>query len=280
MSAAGQVGWVGLGKIGLPMAARAVAGGYTVHGWDPVAARREAAASRGVEIAADPRDAGRRAERFVVCVVRDAEQVGDSLLGRDGALAAGGRVGLVMSSIGARALRDLARHVEAGRATLLDAPILGNPAGAEAGTLTIPISGPVAEREAARPLLATFAARVEELGERIGDAQIVKAASQQLQILGMVATIEAMEFAVGAGIDSGRLLDVLNADSPSWATENWDYAHGLWEAGDPATSLGLFAKDLRAALDDGASAGVEMPLTECGLELIVERLRARPAGGL
>jgi 3-hydroxyisobutyrate dehydrogenase-like beta-hydroxyacid dehydrogenase len=292
MSAAAAVGWVGLGAIGLPMAARTAAAGHRVVAWDPVAERREAAAAAGVEIAADPAAIAARAGDLVVCVVRTAEQAEASLLGTGGAAAASGTgeqgearplgpggalapggTGLVMSSVGAEAMRALGARATARSLALLDAPILGNPEGAEAGTLVVPLAGAAAAKERARPVLDCFTAAVVDVGERLGAAQVVKDVSQQRQIIGMVATIEGIALAAGEGVDEELMLDVLRRTEPGWATGKWDYARGLWEAGNPASSLGLFAKDLAAALADARAAGVEMPLTVRAAELLDARLR-------
>jgi 3-hydroxyisobutyrate dehydrogenase-like beta-hydroxyacid dehydrogenase len=270
MTPAPAVGWVGLGAIGLPMARRAAAG-HRVVAWDPVEERREAAAAAGIEIAADVAAIAAAAGDLVVCVVRTAAQAEASLLGPRGALAAGG-TGVVMSSVGAAALRGLGDRAAARSLHLLDAPILGNPAGAAAGTLVVPLAGPAAAKDRARPVLDTFSAAVIDVGERLGAAQAVKDVSQQRQIVGMVATIEGLALAAAEGVDEDLMLDVLGRTEPSWATERWEYARGLWEGGDPSSSLGLFAKDLAAALADARAAGVEMPLTARAAELLAARL--------
>lgn len=291
-----RVGWVGLGAIGLPMAARVAEAGFAVAAWDPVEERRQAAAALGIEVAADvalggavagaaaggaaadaPRSS-RATQPIVVCVVRDADQVADSLLGPGGALAGGGRIGVVMSSIGAEAMVKLAARAAEEGATLLDAPILGNPASAEAGELLVPLAGPAAAKAAVTPLLRSFASSVVGLGAEPGAAQAVKAVSQQLQILGMVAAVEALELARARGVGEAQMLEILGATEPTWATRNWDYAKGLWRGGDETTSLGLFAKDLAAALEDASAAGVEMPLASRGLALLDRRLAEGPLG--
>jgi 3-hydroxyisobutyrate dehydrogenase-like beta-hydroxyacid dehydrogenase len=271
----GPVGWIGLGAIGLPMAARAVEAGWEVWGFDPDPERQAAAERAGIHAAAGPAEAGRRAAPLVVCVVRSAAGVEDALLGEGGALRAGpGRLGLVMSTVGAEAMEGLAARAR-DLGALLDAPILGNPAAAAAGRLTIVASGHGGDVEAARPLLEAFATSVVDLGERPGAAQAMKLVSQLLQIVGMVATFEGMALAEGRGVREEAVLAVLRATAPSWTVEHWDYARELWERRDPATSLGLFAKDLAAAVADGASAGVALPLTEEALAL----LRTRMASG-
>jgi 3-hydroxyisobutyrate dehydrogenase-like beta-hydroxyacid dehydrogenase len=65
---------------------------------------------------------------------------------------------------------------------------------------------------------------------------------------------------------------VLGATAPSWTTDNWDYATELWRRRDPATSLGLFAKDLDAAARDARAAGLELSVLEAARRRLVERL--------
>ncbi|HEY2056173.1 MAG TPA: NAD(P)-binding domain-containing protein [Solirubrobacterales bacterium] len=268
------IGWVGLGAIGLPMAARTARDGQRVVAWDPVGERREAAAVAGIEIVADVAAIAATAGELVVCVVRTADQVEASLLAPGGALAPGG-IGVVMSSVGAEAMRWLAGRAAERSVELLDAPILGNPEGAEAGTLVVPIAGAAAPKGLARPVLDSFCAAVVDVGERLGAGQVVKDVSQQRQIIGMVATIEGMTLAAEEGVEEELMLDVLRRTEPSWATGKWAYANGLWEGGDPESSLGLFAKDLAAALADARATGVEMPLTARAAELIEARLKEK-----
>lgn len=270
--AAPAVGWVGLGAIGLPMAARAVARGLRVMAFDPVPERRAAAVDAGLEVAAEPAALAAEAGDLVFCVVRTQAQVEASLLGPDGALARGG-TGVVMSSVGAEAIRELGAQAQARSTRLVDAPILGNAAGAEAGSLIVPVAGDQAGLNQVRPVLDTFSASVIHVGERLGAAQAVKDVVQQVQIIGMLATIEGLALAAGEGVEEDLMLEIMGQNEPIWATANWRYAKDLWERGDPETSLGLFAKDLASALVDGGNAGVEMPLTKRASELITARLK-------
>jgi len=268
------VAWLGLGAMGLPMAARLAAVGWDVWGVDLSASRRDTARKTGIRIAADPADAGRRTERFVVCIVRTAAQVEEALLGERGALrTTPGRCGIVMSSIGAEPVRDLAARARTLGCTLVDAPVLGNAEAAAAGALTIVTSGAAADIAAARPLLTALASSVVDLGRTPGTGQVMKIVSQMLQIVGMVATLEAMEMAVAQGVAEDVVLRVLGETAPSWAVERWDYVCDLWKRRDPATSLGIFAKDLAAALADATQVDVGLPLTEAALRILDARMR-------
>ena len=273
------IGWIGLGAIGLPMATRAAAAGRRVWAYDPVAERCDAARKAGISIAADAADVGRRAGRLIACVVRSLSQADEALLGERGALrAAPGRLAVVMSSVGAAGMAELgARAGELG-GRLVDAPILGNAASAAAGSVTLVVSGAAADVAEALPLLDELSGSVVDVGARLGAAQAMKMTSQLLQIVGMVATIEGMRLAERYDVARETALEVLDATAPaSWTTRNWAYACDLWARRDPTTSLGLFAKDLAAAVADARAARLALPLTEEALDLIAERLDV-PAG--
>lgn len=267
------MGWIGLGAIGLPMSIRAATAGWEICGFDSSPDRRDAAGLAGVRIVSEPAAVGRQADELVVCVVRSADQVREVLLGEGGALAGTtGRIGVVMSSVGAEAMGALADDSAAHGVPLVDAPILGSPAKAAAGELTIVTSGDARARERSRPLLDDLASVVVELGDRPGSAQALKVVSQLLQVVGMVATFEGVALAVGNGLREEDVLEVIDATEPSWTTANWEYAKDLWTRGDPATSLGLFAKDLAAAAADGRRVGQDLPLTAEALRQICARL--------
>lgn len=274
------VGWVGLGNIGLPMAERAAAAGWHVVGYDAVPERMADALGAGIEMVASPEEVGRRADRCIVCIVRSLDQADDALLGDRGVMR-GGRASpvVLMSSVGATGLTALAARMSTLGGRVVDAPILGNAAGAIAGTLCILTSGSEDDVAVVRPLLDTLAASVIYLGKAVGAAQTVKVVVQLRQILGMLATIEGVELADRLGADPHALMEILSASEPTWATQRWEYVRDLWERRDRSTSLGLFSKDLLAALADAEAAGVDLPLTREARRLIEVRLGGAPGRG-
>jgi 3-hydroxyisobutyrate dehydrogenase-like beta-hydroxyacid dehydrogenase len=269
------VGWIGMGSIGLPMAARVAGAGFEVWGYDASPARREAATAAGIHVAKDAADAAAHAGGLVFCVVRTLAQLEATLLGEDGVLRSGVRPdAVVMSSVGGVALAALEVRVREDGGRILDAPILGNPAGAAAGTLTIVVSGAPDAAAEARPIFDSFSRAVVVLGEAVGLAQTVKMVSQLRQVIGMLATLEGIDLAVRRGADEQAVLRVLNETEPSWATQNWTYARSLWLGRDRSTSLGIFAKDLAAAVSDAHAAGLDIELTREAHRLIEARIEA------
>ncbi len=268
------IGWIGFGAIGLPMAARAVAAGWTVLGFDPSPMKQEAARAAGINVVPSTTDAASQAEGLVVCVVRTLEQVDSALLGEgEGVLRRDDPpLGVVMSTVGALGLEELAERASRVGGRVVDAPILGNPHGAAAGALTILVSGWRDDVASVRPLFDDIARSVVVLGEAVGLAQTVKTVSQLRQIAGMLATIEGVELAVRRGADEQVVLDVLHATEPSWATDNWVYASELWSHRDRTTSLGIFAKDLAAAVSDAEAVDVDVPIAREAHRVIESRL--------
>jgi 3-hydroxyisobutyrate dehydrogenase len=244
--------------------------------YDPAPERRELALKKGIELAEDVAEVGRRTDHLVACVVRTLDQTESVLFGSDGALsAAPDRVGIVMSSIGADGISRLEAQAMSSRVRIVDAPILGNARSAETGTLTLVISGAGRDKAEARFLLEDISGLIVDVGERLGAAQAMKMTSQLLQIVGMLATFEGIELAERHGVPRAAALDLLKATAPSWTTSNWLYASDLWARRDPTTSLGLFAKDLAAAVTDARDVELSLPMTELALELVQRRL----AGG-
>lgn len=270
------VGWIGLGAIGLPMAARAAAAGWAVWGFDPSPRQQDAARAAGLELASSTEEVAARAEGLVICVVRTLEQVDSVLLGEGGVLRSEEPpLAVIMSSVGAVGLAELDERAREAGGNLVDAPIFGNPVGANAGTLTIVVAGAPEDVATARPLLYDLARSVVVLGDPIGLAQTVKMVSQLRQIVGMLATIEGVELAVRKGADEQKVLDLFQATEPSWTTENWTYASDLWARRDRSTSLGIFAKDLAAAVADADVADFGAPLAREAQRLIEARIEQR-----
>jgi 3-hydroxyisobutyrate dehydrogenase-like beta-hydroxyacid dehydrogenase len=259
------------------MAARLVSRGWRVIAHDVSAARLQEAQLTGVTPANDPAHCASESDGLVGVVVRTAEQVDEVLFGPRG-VAAGrrGARALIMSTVGAAEVVRLAERAIHADLAILDAPIYGNGAAAEAGKLIMLVAG---DRDVAAEAEAPFKALAQaiiNLGDRVGAAQVVKMVSQLQQIVGMLATLEGVVLAEAHGLEEQAVVDVLDATSPTWTTDNWAYARELWQRRDAASSLSLFAKDLTAAIADGARVGQDLPIAAEALRLL--RARYDPEG--
>jgi len=113
-------------------------------------------------------------------------------------------------TIGMEVARAIADGLPA-RIGFVDAPVSGGPNGARDGTLTVMASGPAAAFTRVRDYLAMIAGQVFHVGERAGQAQLVKLINNHLSAAGRVAAFEGLVMGMKAGIDPRQLLDVLNA---------------------------------------------------------------------
>ena len=154
------VGWIGLGEMGLPMAANLVAAGQHVLGYDHDVARLESAMAAGVERAASIAEVGARAD-LVVTMLRTVAQTEEVLAGEGGLAAAvaeaRGLVVAVMSTLEPRSLQRIASET-ASRLVIVDAPVSGGFRGAEAGTLSIMAAGPAQALDRLRPIFDVLGA--------------------------------------------------------------------------------------------------------------------------
>ena len=252
-----KIAVIGLGRMGVPMAANLVQAGHEVSGFDIVPAALEAARGRGVRIAESAVSAVSTAE-VVITMLQAGSDVID--LYKGGLLDAAGPGTLFIDSStiaveDARAAHELA--VQAGHRNI-DAPVSGGVVGAEAGTLAFMVGGSDADFLAALPLLGVMGHRVVHCGGS-GLGQAAKVCNNLILGVSMVAVSEAFVLGEALGLSHEALFDVAsNASGQCWSLTtncpvpgpvpsspaNNDYVPGFASA--------LMAKDLglaEAALD-------------------------------
>ncbi len=261
-----RIGFIGLGLMGQPMAARLLAAGHSLTVWNRTLAKAEALIAKGAVKAETP--AALAAATDIVCLnltdTRAAEAV---LFGPDGVAAASG-AGLVVdfSTIPPEVTKALAARLkEANGMDWVDAPVSGGVPGAEAGTLTIMAGGPTAAFERIRPILDAVAGRVTHMGET-GSGQATKLVNQIISGCTMAVVAEAVAFAERSGIDAHKLTEALAggfADSrpfqifaPRMAASTFD---------EPLGTTDTMIKDLDVVKSVGADLNARLPLTEMAL---------------
>jgi 3-hydroxyisobutyrate dehydrogenase-like beta-hydroxyacid dehydrogenase len=251
-----QVGFIGLGRMGEPMALRLIAAGYelVVHDVRPESVAKLVA--KGARAAGSPAEVGAAVDTVLLSlptppIVREvAAKVGT------------GKVKTVidLSTTGATAAREIAAALAAKGITWVDSPVSGGVAGAVAGTLAVMVSGPRALCAELEPMLAVFG-KFFFIGERPGMGQTMKLANNLLSATAMAATAEAVVFGVKSGLDPAIMCDVINAGSGR-NTASMDkipkqvitrkFAQGF--------ATGLMFKDVRLCLEEAEAAGVPMPV--------------------
>lgn len=250
-----KVGFIGLGAIGAPMAAR-VAQRFDTRVWNRTAARAQSfAAEHGIEAAASPSALAAWSEVLITCLptsrdVREVIEAAGPAWHRDQLLvdATSG------DPAGSRA--NAAWLAERGVA-FVDAPVSGGTSGAEAGTLTVMLGGEEPWIGRARVIVAAFGTTVVHVGP-VGAGHALKAVNNALLAVNIVAAGEGLAALVKAGVPAARAVEVINASSGrSNVTENLIPARVLSGAWPRTFSLALLDKDVGVALGVLRDAGVE-----------------------
>lgn len=269
-----EVGFVGLGKMGAPMAARLIRAGHTVHGYDPVEAARDALTAGG-GVAVDT--AVGTAADIVVLMLPDSDVVEAVLF--DGGLAAAlpaGALVVDMSSSAPIRTQAVAARLSALDVGLVDAPVSGGVAGAVAGTLTIMLGGEDAAAARATDVIAALGA-VRHVGP-VGAGHALKALNNLLSATHLWATSEAILIGERFGLDPATMLEALNTSSGrSGSTQKkWpDFVlPGTFDSG---FSLALMLKDMRIASDLGHRLGMPVDLGDAAVQRWAEAFENLPA---
>lgn len=201
--------WIGLGKLGLPMAARIAGAGIAVTGYDVSAERRDLAGGRGVAIAQSSKEA-LQAGRIVFTSLPD-DGVLLALLGNAGSLVAvlaPGSVVVDTSTVSPDASASVSAALAAAGMTYLRAPVSGNPVLAEAGTLTSLVSGPRSAYEQVMPAFNCYSKTAIWLGEN-EQARYAKLAINLMIAVSAGMMAEALALAAKGGIDPAAMLDLM-----------------------------------------------------------------------
>ena len=261
------VGVVGLGLLGHAVAARLIAAGQRVIGYDVVSARGDALKALGGEAAASVAAVAAKAE-LVCTLLPSLAAVEDVILGADG-IAKAARAGTTvvqMSTISPTLTERLAREVAARDLGFLDCPVSGTSGMVERGQGVIFVGGERALFDRWRAVLDVILPRPIHVG-RAGQAMTLKLVANLLVALHSAAAAEALTMARRAGLDLGLVLEVLGSGA---ATSRMLEVRGpLIAKGEfPAQmKLDLFMKDLHLIQDAARDVGAPLPLTD-----VAERL--------
>src|SRR5262245_54394641 len=187
-----NVGFIGLGAMGLPMAKRVLGGGHKMY--TTFHRRREPAeelAAMGAEILKSPIEVAQAAEVVITILPADTE-LKETIFGKTGILNcfSNAKVLIEMTSGTALAMREVDEAIRAKGGAVLDAPVSGGTGAAEQGTLTIMAGGDEALIERCRPLLQTMGTRIVHVG-KVGQGKIVKIVNQMMVAIHLLTIGEA-----------------------------------------------------------------------------------------
>ena len=263
-----NMGFIGLGVMGAPMAGHLADAGYTLVtslNKSPLPAALQA---KDVTVVDTPAQVAEQCET-VITMVPDTHDVERVVTGPNGLIEriAKGSLIIDMSSISPVATAELSEAVNANGGQYLDAPVSGGEVGAKAATLTIMVGGPKAAFERARPLFELMGKNVTLIGEHNGAGQTCKIANQIIVALNIEAVSEALLFASKAGCDPAIVRETLMG---GFAASKILEVHGermIRRTFDPGFRICLHQKDLRLALESARTLGVSLPNTATCQEL-------------
>jgi 2-hydroxy-3-oxopropionate reductase len=261
-----DVGFIGLGTMGAPMARHLLDGGHRlfVHTRSKVA---DVVASAGAIVCGNGREVAQKAD-IVFTTVPDTPDVERVLFDADG-VAEGlspGKVVVDMSSISPIDTKIFAGRINELGCQYLDAPVSGGEVGAKAGTLTIMVGGTEETFERVRPLFELMGKTITLVGPN-GDGQTTKVANQIIVALTIEAVSEALLFAARAGADPTKVRQALMG---GFAASRILEVHGkrmLDRSFDPGFRIELHQKDLGLALAGARQLGLSLPNTATAQEL-------------
>ncbi|ENO84460.1 2-hydroxy-3-oxopropionate reductase [Thauera linaloolentis] len=261
-----NIGFIGLGIMGSPMAGHLIKGGHTVYAHtrgDIPASLLEAGArpcANGAEVA--------RQADIIITMVPDTPHVEDALFNPEGVAAglSAGKIVVDMSSISPVATKDFAKRINALGCEYLDAPVSGGEVGAKAASLTIMVGGSEAAFGKLRPVFELMGKNITLVGGN-GDGQITKVANQIIVALNIEAVGEALLLAAKAGADPAKVRQALMG---GFANSRILEVHGermVKRSFDPGFRIELHQKDLNLALTTARQLGVSLPNTASAQEL-------------
>lgn len=257
-----EIGFIGLGKMGFPMARRLVEAGHQLTVFDTRKEAVEALRALGAEAASSPKEVADRAET-VMASLPSLQASLDVATGAGGVIE-GKRVKrfIDLSTVGAQMAVRIHDLLAKRNIVQIDSPVSGGVAGAEKGTLAVMVSGPRAEFEAVRAALDVIG-KVFFIGEKPGSGQTMKLANNLLSATAMVATSEAVVMGVKAGLDPTVMIDVINAGSGLNTASRDKFPRSvLPRSFDFGFATGLMVKDVRLALEEMKSLGLKMDVAE------------------
>jgi 3-hydroxyisobutyrate dehydrogenase-like beta-hydroxyacid dehydrogenase len=253
-----RVGFIGLGKMGGPIATRLVAKCNRLTVFDTRPAAAELLKKHGAIVADSPREVAENAE-VAFMSLPNPEIVRQVALG-PGGIAGGDNLKILvdLSTTGPRVSALVAAGLAEKGIDLVDAPVSGGVAGAVKGTLAVMVAGSPASVERCHELLSTIG-KVFNVGTKPGLGQTMKLCNNLLSATALAISSEAMVLGVKAGLDPKVMLDVINSGTGrNSATVDKFPRAVLPRSFNFGFATGLMYKDVRLFMEEAESLGVQM----------------------
>ena len=257
-----DIGFIGLGNMGFPMARRLIEAKHRLVVFD----QREGAMDRlvvlGAQAASSPKDVADRAETVLASL--PSLQASLDVATGSGGVIEGKRVRrfVDLSTVGSHMAVRIHDLLAQRKIVQLDSPVSGGVAGAEKGTLAVMVSGPRADFEAVQAALAAIG-KVFFIGAKPGSAQTMKLANNLLSATAGVATSEAVVMGVKSGLDPNVMIEVINAGSGMNTASRDKFPRSILpRTFDFGFTTALMVKDVRLCIEEMKALGLSMEVAE------------------
>ncbi|MGD0230847.1 MAG: 2-hydroxy-3-oxopropionate reductase [Syntrophorhabdales bacterium] len=262
-----EVGFIGLGIMGAPMAGHLVTARYRLHVYDLIEERAKDLAARGAKVCKNAREVAARSD-VLFLMLPDTPDVADALFGPDGVapVLRPGSVVVDMSSISPIETRRFAERLLGQGVEMLDAPVSGGQIGAQSATPSIMVGGKPEVFERIRPFFEKMGKGIVHIGGN-GDGQVCKVANQIVVAVTIEAVGEALLLASRAGADPVKVREALLGGFAAGKVLEIHGERMITRAFQPGSTIRLHQKDLNLALQAGRNLGVSLPATATAQEL-------------
>jgi len=257
-----EIGFIGLGKMGFPMARRLIEAKHQLTVFDTRKEVVDKLVALGAQAASSPKDVADRVETVMVSLPSLQASL-EVATGKGGAIE-GKRIKrfVDLSTVGSHMAVRIHGLLAAKNIVQLDSPVSGGVGGAEKGTLAVMVSGPRSDFEAIKAALGVIG-KTFFIGEKPGSAQTMKLTNNLLSATAMVATCEAVTIGVKSGLDPHVMIDVINAGSGMNTASRDKFPRAILpRTFDFGFATGLMVKDVRLALEEAKSLGMSLEVAE------------------
>ena len=272
-----EIGFIGLGKMGFPMARRLIEAGHQLTVFDTRKEATDKLTALGAQAASSPKDVADRCETVLASL--PSLQASLEVATGAGGVIEGKRIKrfVDLSTVGSQMATKIHALLAKKNIVQIDCPVSGGVGGAEKGTLAVMVSGPRADCDMLKVALSVIG-KVFFIGEKPGSAQTMKLANNFLSATAIVATSEAVVMGVKAGLDPAVMVDVINAGSGMNTASRDKFPRAvLPRSFDFGFATGLMVKDVRLALDEMKQLGLSMEVAEAVgrlLEVVIREMGA------
>lgn len=269
-----KISFIGLGHMGNPMVRNLLKAGYPVTVYDIVPAAIQSLVEQGAIACASIRDAAKNAD-VIITMLQTGQQVSETCLADNGLFkhVKAGVLYIDSSSIDIVTTRELHKFALQSGVAMVDAPVSGGVAAAEAGTLTLMIGGEEKNFLRAKPILEKLGKKIVHAGIA-GTGQAAKICNNLLLGISMIGTCEAFVLAEKLGLDPAKFFEISsNASGQCWSMTSYCPAPGIVATApsnkdyQPGFMAKMMLKDLRLGQHAAESVNANIPLGTHAAEL-------------